>query len=271
MNASSFECFLVVNKGLQQITCDGYISCAKRFTKVVGQYPTLEIATSYVQKLYQSDYSYAHKTNSVLGIEKYLEFIGSPHRFGRQKRPRPMVKNTLTEAEVTKLIFNTKNIKEKAIITLLAYSGIRNKELCKLKVKDFDAGSNKIQILSGKGLKDGISNISPECTNILLEYIYQFKKCGDEFFFTTQQGKQYTGFALRKLVKVVTKRTGINKRVYPHLFRHSLAVNLLARGANVILLQKQLRHSLLVTTLEYINSIIFVDRSDFAKFCPSYI
>lgn len=271
MNTSSFECFLVVNKGLMPVTIHGYIGSARRFTKKVEANPTIEQATEYINQMYQSKYSYHYKLNTALGVEKYMEFMGNPVKFGRQRRPKSMVKNTLTEAEITKLIFSCKNIKEKAIISLLAYSGIRNKELCNLRVRDFDAGTNKIQILKGKGLKDGISNISPECTNILLEYIYQNKKLQDEYLFTTYQGNQYTGFALRKLVKVVSKRTGILKRIFPHLFRHSLAVNLLARGANVVLLQRQLRHSLLETTLVYINSIVFSDRSDYQKFAPSYI
>lgn len=270
MDKTSFECFLVVTCGLQPITVHGYLGSARRFTKVVGKNPTLDEATKYIQVMYQSDYSYHHKLNTALGVEKYMEFIGQKIRFGRQKRPRPIIKNTLTEAEVTKLIFNCKNIREKAIISLLAYSGIRNRELCNLQVNDFDAGGNKIRVLKGKGLKDGISNISPECTNILLEYIYQFKK-QDGFLFNTQRGKQYTGFALRKLVKVVAKRTVMSKRVYPHLFRHSLAVNLLSRGANVVLLQRQLRHSLLETTLVYINSIVFGERNDYQKYSPSYL
>jgi len=76
---------------------------------------------------------------------------------------------------------------------------------------------------------------------------------------------------LRKLIKVVAHRAKIAKRVYPHLLRHSLAVNLLIRGANIVLIQQQLRHSLLETTMHYINSIVFGFKNEYEKYVPSYI
>jgi integrase len=88
--------------------------------------------------------------NTALAVEKYMEFIGNAIIFGRQKKPKPMIIDTLSEAEVTRLIFSTKNIREKAIVSLLAYSGIRNLELCNLKVRDFMYTQNAIRIIKGK-------------------------------------------------------------------------------------------------------------------------
>jgi site-specific recombinase XerD len=59
--------------------------------------------------------------------------------------------------------------------------------------------------------------------------------------------------------------------VYPHLLRHTLAANLLLRGANIVFLKNQLRHAHLETTLVYINSIVFGERNDYQKFAPSYL
>ena len=87
-----------------------------------------------MMQLYQSKCSYRHKMNTALAVEKYMEYCGTPISFGRQKKPKSIIKNTLTEAEVTRLVFNCRNIKEKAVVSLLAYSGVRNKELCSLQV-----------------------------------------------------------------------------------------------------------------------------------------
>jgi integrase/recombinase XerD len=267
-----FEQFLVVEKGLQAITILGYVGSVKRMAKVIGYEPTEEKIKGYVYMLYTSSYSYAHKTNSVLAIERYSEFLGRPLHLGRQKKPKQIIKNTLTEAEVTKLIFNAKNIREKAIVTLLAYSGIRNLELCSLRVRDFLPTQNAVRIIKGKGLKDGLSEISPECTEILMKYLEAFPRGQDEFFFTTLVKKHNMATGdIRKLVKVLARRAEITKRVYPHLLRHSLSVNLLLRGANIMTLKQQLRHSLVETTLHYINSIVFIEKNQFQKFVPSYI
>lgn len=239
--------------------------------KTLGSKPDNSTMEEYIYKIYNSDYSYSHKTNTALAIEKYTEFLDRPLKLSRQKRPKTIIKDTLTEAEITKIIFSCKTLKEKAIISLLAYSGIRNKELCNLKVKDFDSGKNQIRIIQGKGLKDGISQISASCSKILQEYIYKENRDEKDYFFKTYQENQYTSWALRKRVKVVSKRANIIKRVYPHLFRSSLVVNMLIRGADIVSLKNQLRHTLIATTFHYLNSVVLGEKNNYEKFEPSYL
>lgn len=222
--------------------------------------------------LYTSDYSYHHKINNVLALEKYLEFIGRPTRFGRQRKPKPIIKDTLTEAEVTKLIFNSKNNREKAIISILAYSGIRNLEICNLKVKDVLLTQNALRIIQGKFAKDGLCEMTPECSGAIMDYLKEFPREADQYLFTTLvKGHRMGTGDIRKLVKVIGRRSKMVKRVYPHLLRHSLTANMLLRGADIISLKNQLRHSWLETTLHYANSIVFVEKNLYHKFAPSYI
>jgi len=266
-----FKKFLFIKKGLQPITVEGYIGGIRRLENKLGDKPTNSQIEEYIYQMYNSDYSYSYKTNTALAIEHYTEHLGRPLKLGRQRKPRTIIKDTLTEAEVTKMIFCCKDLKEKAIISLLAYSGIRNKELCNLKVKDFDSGRNEVRVIQGKGLKDGVSEISAGCSKILQQYIYEFDLDDEDFMFYTYQDNQYTSWALRKRVKVISARAKIIKRVYPHLFRHSLAVNLLIRGCDIVSLKNQLRHSMLETTFHYLNSIILKNKGTYSKFAPSYI
>ena len=271
-NTQLFSQFLVVRYGLQQITVEGYVGGYKRMSKVLGDYPRKEEIEMYIYNLYTSGKSYSYKINTVLALEKYMEFIGNPIKFGRQKKPRSIIKNTLTEAEITTMLFNCKDIRQKAILSLLAYSGIRNLEICQLKVRDVLITQNAIRVINGKGLKDGISQITPECTEILIKYLNEFQRGKDDYFFTTlQKGNRLETGDVRKWVKVIAKRARIEKRVYPHLFRHSMASNMLLRGADIVSLKNQLRHSWLDTTLVYINSIVFVEKNNYQKFCPVYL
>jgi integrase/recombinase XerD len=267
----NFEKFLFVKKGMQPITVKSHIDCIIRVKKSLGENPSNEQFEDYIYKMYQADYSYSHKTNTALTLEHYTEFLGKPLKFKRQRKPKSIIKDTLTEAEITTMIFNCKNLKEKVIICLLAYSGIRNKELCNLKVKDFDSGTNQIRVIQGKGLKDGISQISAGCSKLLQDYIKVNGLESEDYFFKTYQGNKYTGWALRKRVKVISGRAKIHKRVYPHLFRHSLTVNMLIRGADIMTLKKQLRHSMVETTFHYLNSIVLGEKNSYEKFEPSYL
>ncbi|MFA6157997.1 MAG: tyrosine-type recombinase/integrase [Candidatus Paceibacterota bacterium] len=272
MDIKPFRQFLVARKGLMPVTVKGYAEAVKRITRVIGEHPSDETIESFVNVLYTSEKSYHHKLNTVLALEKYLEFIGRSTRFGRQRKPKPIIKNTLTEAEVTKLIFNCKNERERAIVALFAYSGIRNQELCNLRVRDFLWSQNAIRVIQGKFAKDGISEIPPECSKIVLDYLNLYPRTADDHLFTTLRRKaQMDTRDMRKIIKVVAKRAKMTKRVFPHLLRHSLAANMILRGVDVISLKNQLRHAWLETTLHYANSIVFVERNRYQKFAPSYV
>lgn len=264
--------FLVVRGGLMPVTVKGYVACVKRITRVIGENPDTYTVEKYVNDLYTSDYSYHHKINTVLALERYLEFLGRPTRFGRQRKPKPIIKDTLTEAEVTKLIFNSKNNREKAIISVLAYSGIRNLEICNLKLKDVLINQNALRIIKGKFAKDGLCEMTPECSAIIMQYLQEYPRGPEDYLFTTLvKGQRMQTGDIRKWVKVIAKRAKIEKRVYPHLLRHSLTANMLLRGADIISLKNQLRHSWLETTLHYANSIVFVEKNLYQKFAPSYV
>ena len=108
-----FKKFLFIKKGLQSITVSGYVDGVRRMEKKLGKEPSNSQMEEYIYKMYNSDYSYSHKTNTALAIERYSEFLNRPIKLGRQKKPRTIIKDTLTEAEVTRMIFCCKDLKEK--------------------------------------------------------------------------------------------------------------------------------------------------------------
>ena len=151
-----FERVLYV-KGLQPVTVSGHVKGIDRILRKIGTLnPTKEDCEQFIVNLYKSNYSYSYKTNQAKTLEYYMEFIGNPVRFGRQRKPRTLLKDTLNESEIIRLICTTKNIRECAIITLLAYSGLRPKEICRVRVSDFGDGMKEVFIAEGKGMRDGI-------------------------------------------------------------------------------------------------------------------
>ena len=264
-----FEKFLYIHKGLQPVTVNGHIRAIKYIAKKCSL--EKEQVENYVFSLYRSDYSYSHKANQVKAIEYWFEFNNQPLHFARQQKPKPIIKQTLSEAEITRLLFCCRNIREKAIIAVLAYSGIRPKELRNLKLQDFDFGTNELRIIQGKGLKDGVIYISSACTRLALEYLAKHPRNPEDLMFTTFDGlRPFNQQCLRKLVKVLAKRASLVKRVYPYLLRHSLATSLIGRGADILTVKKQLRHTFVESTMIYISSLGYEPRNNFEKFCPSY-
>lgn len=270
---NEFGKWLLIKKGISYVTIFGYQGSASRLIRSLKTYePTHDQIINYLVKMHEHDYSYAHIVNTSLALEWYMNYIGNPIQLGRPKKPRVMIKNTLSEAEVTLLINSAQNIREKAIVSLLAYSGIRNKELCQLRVSDVNLGDNMVRVIQGKGMKDRLINISGDCSRIQIDYLNQFQRKSDDYMFTTLRfNHRYNQSDLRKLVHVLAKRAKLDKRVYPHLLRHSLATNLLKRGANLYMIKEQLGHAFLETTATYLRTFPLNIRNQYHMFVPSYM
>jgi integrase/recombinase XerD len=143
--------------------------------------------------------------------------------------------------------------------------------MANLKLQDIDFGNNEIRVIQGKGAKDAVIYISAACIKILMEYLMQHPRNPQDQLFNTFDGlRPFSTGCLRKMVKVLAKNSKINKRVYPYIFRHSLATNLIYRGADILTVKKQLRHSFIETTLLYIHSLGYEPRNNYERFAPSY-
>ena len=273
MDLENFYNSLLVKNGFSEITVNGYRKVLLKFFKEIGTLTiNEEIINGYIAKMRTNGYSYSHIVNTSVALERYTGFIGSPVKLGRPRKPKQLIKNVLTEGEVARILAVTKNKREQAILAILVYTGIRNKELCSLKVEDLDFDNQFLRVICGKGSKDRVVYFSKECSKILIEYLGEYKRDDKQFLFTTLVlRRQYNGWVLRKLVKVVSKRARVKKRVYPHLFRHSFACNLLNRGANIMTIQSLMGHNDVRTTLIYAHSTPQRIRQEYDFYMPSFI
>lgn len=268
-----FEEHMMVDKGVSDVTAMGYcraLSIAlRRMRKFCPQYEQIK---EHILWMYKEKYSYSHIVNTSLALEHYTKFKGTAVTIGRPKKPRRLIKDTLSEAEVSRIFQVSKNVRENAIACVLAYSGLRSSEICNLRVTDIDVGQNQIRVTGGKGYKDRYVNIAAECSKIIVEYLKVFPRELDAFLFTTlRTNHQLDPADVRKHIRKLASRAGINRRVYPHLFRHSLATNLLNRGANLTMIKEQLGHVYYESTLIYANSTPFRVKSEY-EFCkPAYL
>ena len=264
---------LVVDSGLGRTTVDGYarsLSIALRRMRKFAPKPA-EIKR-HILWMHTRNYSYSHIVNTSIAIEHYAKMKGITVKIGRPRKPRRVIKDILTESEVSRIIQSTRNLREKAIVCLLAYSGMRNREVCNLMVRELDLGSNRVIVLAGKNKKDRVINISSDCTKVLIEYLKSYARNDNEFLFTTlSRRNQLTPGDLRKILRTVAARQLGTRRVYPHLLRHSLATNLLNRGASLITIKDQLGHVFYESSLVYVNSTAFRNRSEYEFYKPAYM
>jgi len=265
---------LLVKNGFELITVEGYKGTLKRFLKELGtDKPKRKQAETYLADMRKKDYSYSHIANSGVAITRYMQFIGKAIEWHRPRRPNTLpTREILTEGEIARILAATKNSREKAMIGILAYCGLRNKELCTLKLKNIDMDNNLIKVIGGKFKKDRIVPMSKECCKTIIRYLRDYgKEKSRRLFITLVRKNDYNGCALRKMVKVVAKRAGIKKRVYPHLFRHSFITHLIDKGANVVAVQQFAGHSNIQTTMLYTHLTPSRIQKEYEFHIPSYL
>lgn len=267
-----FERYLFARRGLSQVTVHDYVSAVRRLAPLLGLAPTADAIEWHIEQMHKAGASYSHIVNTSLAIEAYCAFLGRPIKLGRPRKPKRLVRGVLNEAEVTLLIHAARTLREKAMIAVVAYAGLRNRELGRLRNSDVNLSGRYLFVRGTKPQKDRHANIAAPCAAVLAEYMRERGGGPDDLLFVClRSGKPYVQQNLRKLIRTTAKRAGLAKRVYPHLLRHALATNMLRRGAHLLAIKEQLGHAFVETTMIYVHSDPELTQQHYQMYAPSYL
>jgi site-specific recombinase XerD len=170
------------------------------------------------------------------------------------KRPErlPVI---LSEEEVARLIESAATSYHRVILMTLYGAGLRREELCRLKVTDVDSQRMVLHVRQGKGHKDRDVTLSPKLLEVLRDY-WKWRKPKTHLFPSYHSKRREQPISSRTVYYAVceaARRAGIQKKVYPHLLRHSWATHLLERGTDLRTIQMQLGHFDLEATTIYLH------------------
>lgn len=237
-------------------TVKSYVHCFEAF---INHYKDVELIDldennirDYLGKLHREGRSDSYINLSVNSIKFYYEIVlGMPNRFYSIERPRKVstLPKVISRVEVKALIDNTNNIKHKCIVSLLYSAGLRRSELLNLMIEDIDSKRMLIRINGGKGKKDRMTLLSESVLKDLREYyrLYRPRK----YLFEGLAGVKYSPESVLKIVQRASKKARINRKVTPHMLRHSFATHLLENGTDIRHIQLLLGHSSTKTTEIY--------------------
>lgn len=106
--------------------------------------------------------------------------------------------------------------------------------------------------LFGKGNKHRISYMNARSEVALKKYLFSRRDNNKALFVSSRKPhNRLKKTSIEKIVREIGERSGINRRLFPHLIRHTTATNALERGMNVAEVQKILGHEKLDTTMIY--------------------
>lgn len=72
-----------------------------------------------------------------------------------------------------------------------------------------------------------------------------------DFLFISNKKSRYDPSTVERMVKRLSQEAGINKRVTPHVLRHTFATSVLRNGGDIRFIQQILGHSSVATTQIY--------------------
>ena len=146
------------------------------------------------------------------------------------------------------------NYRDKAMIELFYSTGCRLSEMVNLKISDIDFASKEVHLF-GKGSKHRTSYLNAKAEYMLKKYfeLERPKESISDSVFVIFR-KPYNGMqkgAIYARVKAIQKRSGIERSLFPHLLRHTMATHALNRGMNVAEVKEILGHEKLDITMIY--------------------
>lgn len=142
--------------------------------------------------------------------------------------------------------------RDRLIITLLFWSGLRAKELISLYVTDLDAQAGTVLVRHGKGGKVRIVPTAPTVGPLLLEYLYSRPPyTGPELLLSANGDGGVRGPLTQDGMRTVLVR--LCKRahmpyMHPHAWRHGFAMAFLNGGANLSAVSAMMGHSSVTVT-----------------------
>src|ERR1700731_668987 len=191
-------------------------------------------------------------------------FDRNPIRLVRQGAKRRTTPNVLTPAEIKALIHGL-GLRERTLVLLAASTGLRQSELFGLKWGDINFAQGTMNVT--RSIVYGVVGpckteasqkpvpVHPLVADALLAWRKQSTYLeADDWIFASRRyrgRRPYWGQAiLRKSVRPVAQRVGIQKPFGWHTFRHTYSTLLRSVGTEFKVMQELLRHSTFRSTLD---------------------
>ena len=167
----------------------------------------------------------------------------------------------LSHAEVDRLLKapnarKRQGMRDQALLELLYACGLRASEAASLKLAAVDFQDQTVRV-TGKGSKERMIPVGKRAQESLKRYVAGARnewltgEKKNEYLMLTRQGKRMSRQSVWAVLKKYAREAGIQKKIYPHILRHSFATHLLENGADLRVVQELLGHADIVTTQIY--------------------
>lgn len=204
------------------------------------------------------------KLSTLIKYNEYLIFNGIQNDYVITKNDYIKIQIQITNpTNVTKkevetfrqLILEHEGPRNYAIVTIMAYAGLRISEVLNLKIDDVNITAKEIVVYNGKGNKQRIVYINDKIVNAVTEYKKKRnniskKYCSSEYLFISKESEKLDRTVVNKMFNKYSDK------ITPHTLRHFYCTNALESGYSLHEVANQAGHSNIATTMIYTNPTI---------------
>ncbi|MEA1959065.1 MAG: tyrosine recombinase XerC [Chloroflexota bacterium] len=266
--------YLEAERHASRYTVRNYIHDLRHFIDflVNNNIPTLEdtdvhLLRRYIASLLEEGFersSVARKLSALRSFYTYLtqENLVSVNPLLNISSPKLIKRlpSFLSNDEVKKLIeapdsSTPQGMRDRAMLELLYASGLRVSEVASLDILNVNLDSREVSVW-GKGSKERLVLIGKPAARAIDSYLKEGRphlvgKRSTDALFLNRYGKRLSKRSVQKTLSRYAIAAGLDKRVFPHMIRHSFATHLLDGGADLRVVQELLGHTNLSTTQIY--------------------
>lgn len=271
-----FENFLKFERNFSDNTLDAYSRDIRKLqayaeTDLGGISPAVisfDQLQEYLYQLSKQKFSERSQARWVSSIKAFFNFLLEEEI--REDNPATLLEgpklglylpDTLSFEDIERIITaidKTTDLgrRNHCMIEVLYGCGLRVSELIDIKISNINFRENYLKI-DGKGDKTRIVPIADYTARLIRDYIqevrsqYKINKKHEDVLFLNSRGSSMSRVIVFIIIKELTQKAGISKRISPHTFRHSFATHLLQNGADLRYIQEMLGHSSITTTSVY--------------------
>lgn len=231
---------------------------------------TFQIIRSFIVELVElglSEKSINRKISTLKGYYKFLQKEGETELNPLSKISGPKIKkslpNFITEEKINFLLDEIdfpesfEGQRNKLIISLFYFTGIRSTELINLKLIDVDFYNQTLKVL-GKRNKERILPIHPLLKSSLTNFINIWRKesndSSNKFLFLTSKGNKLYPKLVYNIVNKTLAQITTQSKKGPHVLRHTFATHMLNNGADLNSVKELLGHANLSATQIYTHN-----------------
>ncbi len=268
-----FYHYLGAERGLAPLTLESYAHDLQDFRQFLRslkreawEEANLEDFQRYLSSLQSRGLSARSRARRLSALRQFFRFLQREERLPTNPvelldSPRLPLKlpQVLNEQEVEALLAavdasTPQGQRDAALLEVLYATGLRVSELVGLTIKQVDLRRGVVRPL-GKGHKERLVPMVPQAVEKLKVYLKEgrpqlLKGKDSPFVFVNRRGSGLTRMGFWKILRGYARLAGLG-HLSPHTLRHSFATHLLARGANLRVLQLLLGHADLATTQIY--------------------